>query len=182
MNNNNDVIIDNKNNPEYQNLEYSQFDQIDALCKDDGSLLRGIFAYGFEIPSLIQSKAILPIAEGKDLIAQSQSGTGKTAAFAIGLLSRINPKDKCVQGIIIANTKDLAMQTFNVAKHMYVMEYVKTLHFMQYICIFWAREKTQARNGGRPKAWACPEPSFGPGPGPWPSTYNQIKCTNTIWV
>ena len=49
-------------------------------------LLRGIYAYGFEKPSAIQQRAIKPIILGRDVIAQSQSGTGKTAVFSIGAL------------------------------------------------------------------------------------------------
>ena len=49
-------------------------------------LLRGIYAYGFERPSAIQQRAIEPIVAGRDVIAQSQSGTGKTAVFCIGML------------------------------------------------------------------------------------------------
>ena len=52
-------------------------------------LLRGIFAYGFETPSAVQSRAIVPFAKGKDIIAQAQSGTGKTATFSISILQRI---------------------------------------------------------------------------------------------
>ena len=53
-------------------------------------LLRGIYAYGFEIPSEIQKKAIIPITKGNDVIAQAQSGSGKTGSFSIGILQRIN--------------------------------------------------------------------------------------------
>ena len=57
-------------------------------------LLRGVYAYGFEAPSNIQKKAILPIIQKKDVIAQAQSGCGKTGTFAIGTLQRINIKKK----------------------------------------------------------------------------------------
>ena len=50
-------------------------------------LLKGIYAYGFEKPSAIQQRAIRPIVRGRDVIAQSQSGTGKTAVFAIASLA-----------------------------------------------------------------------------------------------
>ena len=53
-------------------------------------LLRGIYGYGFEKPSAIQQRAIRPIIDGRDLIAQSQSGTGKTAVFCIGTLQVID--------------------------------------------------------------------------------------------
>ena len=49
------------------------------------NLLRGIFAIGFERPSIIQQKAIMPLISGRDLIAQAQSGTGKTGTFTIGM-------------------------------------------------------------------------------------------------
>jgi superfamily II DNA/RNA helicase len=65
--------------------EIKRWDDLDIPM----DLLRGIYAYGFENPSPIQCKAILPIMKGRDVIAQSQSGTGKTAAFTIGLLSKI---------------------------------------------------------------------------------------------
>lgn len=53
-------------------------------------LLRGIFAYGFEKPSAIQQRSIAPIISKRDVIAQSQSGTGKTATFAIGVLQSLD--------------------------------------------------------------------------------------------
>jgi translation initiation factor 4A len=94
----------------YQEIDYKQFDQIEALCNGNSDLLKGIFTYGFERPSPIQAKAIQPMADGRDLIAQSQSGTGKTGAFSIGMLLRINPLLKYPQGLIIANTRELASQ------------------------------------------------------------------------
>ena len=65
---------------------FNSWDELDI----DSDLLRGIYAYGFEKPSPIQAKAICPIKEGKDVIAQAQSGTGKTGAFTVGALSRVN--------------------------------------------------------------------------------------------
>lgn len=53
-------------------------------------LLRGIYSYGFELPSAIQQKAIIPCCKGQDVIVQAQSGTGKTATFAIGILQQID--------------------------------------------------------------------------------------------
>ena len=80
-------------------------------------LFDGISDFGFTEPTLIQSKTIIPFFMGDDIIAQSQSGTGKTGAFAIGCLSRVNPSKKYPQVIIISNTKDLADQTYNVLKN-----------------------------------------------------------------
>ena len=54
-------------------------------------ILRGIYAFGYEKPSPIQSRAIQPMIEGHDLIAQAQSGTGKTGAFSIGTLNVVDP-------------------------------------------------------------------------------------------
>ena len=55
-------------------------------CVKNDNLLRGIYAYGFENPSPIQAKAIYPMTCKRDVIAQAQSGTGKTATFSIGFL------------------------------------------------------------------------------------------------
>eukprot|EP00566_Odontella_aurita_P010538 CAMPEP_0113538070 /NCGR_PEP_ID=MMETSP0015_2-20120614/7167_1 /TAXON_ID=2838 /ORGANISM="Odontella" /LENGTH=406 /DNA_ID=CAMNT_0000437615 /DNA_START=121 /DNA_END=1341 /DNA_ORIENTATION=- /assembly_acc=CAM_ASM_000160 len=73
-------------------------------------LLRGIYAYGFEKPSAIQQRAIRPTILGRDLIAQAQSGTGKTATFAIGTLAKLDPKLRECQSLIIAPTRELAQQ------------------------------------------------------------------------
>jgi len=73
-------------------------------------LLRGIYAYGFEKPSAIQQKAVKPMLMGRDIIAQAQSGTGKTATFAIGALQAINEKENYCQALILAPTRELAQQ------------------------------------------------------------------------
>ena len=80
------------------------------------ALLKGIFCYGFDKPSPIQQRAICALATGQDLIAQSQSGTGKTGAFSIGLLAKIKPNYQGLQGIIISPTRELAQQTHYVLK------------------------------------------------------------------
>jgi translation initiation factor 4A len=77
-------------------------------------LLRGIFNYGFENPSEIQKRAIQPIILEQDLIAQAQSGSGKTGTFSIGTLQRIDVDDKKTQAIIIAPTHELAKQISSV--------------------------------------------------------------------
>ncbi|CAD6923825.1 unnamed protein product [Tilletia controversa] len=73
-------------------------------------LLRGIYAYGFERPSAIQSRAIVPVIKAHDVIAQAQSGTGKTATFSIAILQRIDPAIKATQALILAPTRELAQQ------------------------------------------------------------------------
>ena len=82
------------------------------------NLLRGIYGYGFEKPSIIQNKAIPLLISGKDVIAQAQSGTGKTGAFSIGSLSRIDTSLKQTQLIVLSPTRELAEQTFNVMKEL----------------------------------------------------------------
>jgi len=73
-------------------------------------LLRGIYAYGFEKPSAIQQRAIMPCIEGHDVIAQAQSGTGKTATFSISILQRIDTTNNSTQALILAPTRELAQQ------------------------------------------------------------------------
>lgn len=73
-------------------------------------LLRGIYAYGFEKPSAIQQRAIVPLLRGYDCIAQAQSGTGKTATFAIGVLQNIDTSIRDCQALILAPTRELAQQ------------------------------------------------------------------------
>jgi len=86
-------------------------------------LLRGIYGYGFERPSIIQQKAILPIIKGNDVIAQAQSGTGKTAAFAIGTLQLVEPEKDEIQCLILSPTRELAHQTSIV--YQFLGEYLK---------------------------------------------------------
>ena len=76
----------------------------------NNDILRGIYSHGFEFPSPIQSKGIIPMIDGKDMIAQSQSGTGKTATFVIGALSRIKYQDDTTQVLILTPTRELSYQ------------------------------------------------------------------------
>lgn len=91
---------------------FSKWDELDI----DPKILRGIYSYGFEVPSPIQSKSIISICNGKDIIAQAQSGTGKTASFTIGTLSRINVEYNYTQAIILAPTRELATQITDVIR------------------------------------------------------------------
>jgi len=77
-------------------------------------LLRGIYGYGFERPSIIQQKAIVPFARGNDTIAQAQSGTGKTATYSIGMLEQLDYSKRTVQGLILVPTRELALQVQRV--------------------------------------------------------------------
>ncbi|MDX1814144.1 MAG: DEAD/DEAH box helicase [Candidatus Bathyarchaeia archaeon] len=78
-------------------------------------VLRGIKELGFESLFPIQAQAITPLLEGKDVIGQAQTGTGKTAAFGVPMVERLNPEIRKVQGLILAPTRELAIQ---VAKNM----------------------------------------------------------------
>jgi ATP-dependent RNA helicase len=82
------------------------------------NLLRGIYAYGFEKPSAIQQRAILPIIQGRDVIAQSQSGTGKTAVFCISILQIVDISTASLQAIVLSPTRELAEQTNKVMSNL----------------------------------------------------------------
>lgn len=93
--------------------EYNEINSWDEL-EIPTDLLRGIFAYGFENPSPIQKKAILPIVNGRDIIAQAQSGTGKTATFTIGALSLVDLDKSETQVLVLSPTRELSFQTTKV--------------------------------------------------------------------
>jgi translation initiation factor 4A len=80
------------------------------------NLLRGIYSYGFEKPSAIQQRAIVPFIRGGDIIAQAQSGTGKTGAFSIGLLQRVDFRQRVTQALVLSPTRELAQQTYDVIR------------------------------------------------------------------
>jgi len=90
----------------------TSFDDM-TLCDE---LLRGIYAYGFEKPSAIQQRGIMPILAGHDTIAQAQSGTGKTATFSISVLQSVDLKSKKTQALILAPTRELAQQIQKVVR------------------------------------------------------------------
>jgi len=91
---------------------YNSFEDMDIPV----DILRGIFAYGFTEPSAIQKRGIKPIMERNDVLAQAQSGTGKTCTFVTGALSCIDGEEKSIQGLILAPTRELASQIEGVAK------------------------------------------------------------------
>ena len=105
---NNEINIEEESfDPSYQ---IETWDDLEISC----DLLKGIYAYGFEKPSPIQCKAIVPIIKGKDIIAQAQSGTGKTATFTIGALSIVNTNENTTQIIVLSPTRELSVQTAKV--------------------------------------------------------------------
>jgi superfamily II DNA/RNA helicase len=91
-------------------MEHTSFDGLNL----NESLLKGVYLYGFTKPSPIQIKGIESIGSSKDCLLQSQSGTGKTATYLLGVLNRLEENDKN-QCIILSPTRELALQIFSVA-------------------------------------------------------------------
>uniref|UniRef100_A0A8C3GA32 ATP-dependent RNA helicase n=1 Tax=Cyclopterus lumpus TaxID=8103 RepID=A0A8C3GA32_CYCLU len=106
------------------------------------ALLRGIYAYGFEKPSAIQQRAIMPCIKGYDVIAQAQSGTGKTATFAISILQQIDVELKGTQALVLAPTRELAQQIQKV-----VLALGDYMGANCYACIERGRETVSSLNG-----------------------------------
>jgi ATP-dependent RNA helicase len=80
-----------------EGLTFESDEQIKVVTSFEGlhlkdALLRGVYQFGFEKPSAIQQRAILPIVQGRDVIAQAQSGTGKTSMIAISLAQLLDPQ------------------------------------------------------------------------------------------
>jgi len=88
-------------------------DTFDSMNLDE-RILRGIYSYGFDKPSRVQSRAITVITTKKNCIIQAQSGTGKTATFVIGALQNIDFSQEHVQAVVISPTRELADQSFKV--------------------------------------------------------------------
>jgi translation initiation factor 4A len=102
-----DSLSDNEYNSSY---DIQSWEDLDI----NPNLLRGIFAQGFEKPSPIQQKAIKPLIDKKDIVAQAQSGTGKTATFTIGALANVDLNDNNTQVLVLSPTKELTIQTAKV--------------------------------------------------------------------
>ena len=100
-------------------METVRFDELNLNSK----ILRGIQEMGFEEATPIQGKAIPIVMEGRDVIGQAQTGTGKTAAFGIPLLMKADPHNKKTQAIVLCPTRELAIQVAeeirNLAKYMH---------------------------------------------------------------
>ncbi|KAK3007448.1 hypothetical protein RJ639_014995, partial [Escallonia herrerae] len=91
------------------------FDSFDAMGLQE-NLLRGIYAYGFEKPSAIQQRGIVPFTKGLDVIQQAQSGTGKTATFCSGVLQQLDYSLVQCQALVLAPTRELAQQIEKVMR------------------------------------------------------------------
>ena len=94
--------------------ETTNFDSLNL----NENLLKGVYLHGFTQPSKIQIKGISSINTGRDCILQSQSGTGKTATYLLGVLNRLDSNEKGCQGLIIAPTRELATQVMEVAENL----------------------------------------------------------------
>ena len=81
----------------------------------------GIYEAGFEKPSPIQEETIPVVLTGRDILARAKKGTGKTAAFVIPTLERINPRRTKTQALILVTTRELALQTSQVCKNLLVL-------------------------------------------------------------
>ena len=108
-----------------ENISENNFENLNL----NENIIKGVYIYGFKKPSKIQVKGIQAISTGKDCILQSQSGTGKTATYLLGILNRLDDNDKC-QGIIITPTRELALQVHKVAS-----EICKFSNFKTELCI-----------------------------------------------
>ncbi|KAL7713584.1 RNA helicase [Entamoeba marina] len=101
-------------------LNISSFD--DMGFSDE--LLRGIYAYGFEYPTLIQKQTINPLFNRRNVIAQGHPGSGKTAAFVIGILKKLDINKKSCQAIVLCPTRELVLQTYdvfhNIAEYLHI--------------------------------------------------------------
>jgi len=118
MKNDTDITNDTPEEDTFDSsYEIQSWDDLDI----NPAILRGIFAYGFEKPSPIQQKAIKPLIMGKDIIAQAQSGTGKTATFTIGTLANINTNINETQALVLSPTRELTQQTAKVFTSIGVM-------------------------------------------------------------
>lgn len=108
----------------FKYMEMMNFEKL-GICPE---IQKAVKNMGFEEPSPIQAKAIPAMMEGKDLIGQAQTGTGKTAAFGIPLLQKIDPKNKKLQGIVLCPTRELAIQVAEeiraLAKYMHGIKVV----------------------------------------------------------
>jgi len=104
----------NTTNKDYIVQEIKSWDEFPEFQVERTDILRGIYSLGFENPSPIQQKAIKPLMEGRDIIAQAQSGTGKTGCFTIGTIYRIDPSKNVVQAMILSPTRELSRQILNV--------------------------------------------------------------------
>ena len=117
----------------------------------DSRIIRAIRDMGFEKLSPIQEMAIPKLLEGKDIIGQAQTGTGKTAAFGIPLLSRVNPELRKLQGIVLCPTRELAIQAAEELRKL-----AKYMHGIKVLPVYGGQDNRteRKRDAGMQSAWA----------------------------
>ncbi|XP_015957396.1 eukaryotic initiation factor 4A-3 [Arachis duranensis] len=123
-----------------ENIDFETTEGVKAIASFEEmgikeELLRGIYQYGFEKPSAIQQRAVMPIIQGRDVIAQAQSGTGKTSMIALTVCQRVETSIREVQALILSPTRELAAQTekvilaigdfINIQAHSWVCDMIK---------------------------------------------------------
>ena len=90
---------------------------LNAFLGLDHPINKGIFRKGYKVPTPIQRKAIPAILEGKDVVAMSRTGSGKTAAFVVPLLQKLKKRDSTgTRALLLSPTRELALQTFKIVK------------------------------------------------------------------
>jgi len=104
--------VTNVEDNSYTPKEFDKWEDLEGIISEE--IMRGIYGHGFDSPSLIQRKALLTIFDKKDIIAQAQSGTGKTGVFTIGVLQKVNTEINKTQAMILAPTRELAKQIYDV--------------------------------------------------------------------
>lgn len=104
--------VNNQTTESFRDATFENWD--DDNLDIDTNILRGIFSHGFDQPSPIQKKTIIPLINGYDIIGQAQSGTGKTGAFTVGALQAIDKTINAPQVIILTPTRELTLQNKNV--------------------------------------------------------------------
>lgn len=109
----------------------TRFDEIELQAP----ILRAVAEMGFEEMTPIQAQAIPVILEGKDIVGQAQTGTGKTAAFGLPILQSIDPKNKSLQAVILCPTRELAIQ---VSEEMH--KFAKFMHGIKVVPIYGGQE------------------------------------------
>lgn len=115
-------------------METIKFEQLEIQAE----ILRAITDMGFEEATPIQAKAIPVVLEGKDIVGQAQTGTGKTAAFGIPILQNINPKSKTLQAIVLCPTRELAIQVADEIRKL-----AKYLHGIKVLPIYGGQDITK---------------------------------------
>lgn len=112
-------------------MEITKFEEMDL----NQEILRAVEEMGFEEMSLIQVKAIPAMLSGKDIVGQAQTGTGKTAAFGIPLLQKVDPKDRSLQAMVLCPTRELAIQVADEIRKL-----AKFMHGIKVLPIYGGQE------------------------------------------